>query len=70
MTRTVALRASICFIVLTALFGALGVSAYAPAAEALFLICASLCVLLGTFALAAPAPQAIPVRVRRTPHRR
>ncbi len=70
MTRTVALRASICFIVLTALFGALGVSAYAPVAEALFAVAASLVVLLGVFALATPAPQAIPVRVRRDPRGR
>lgn len=65
MTRSVALRASVCFVVLTILFGAVGLGSYSVAAEAGFLIAAALVAVLALFAAAAPAPQAIPVRVRR-----
>jgi hypothetical protein len=65
MTRPAALRASALFIALTIVFGALGLSSHAAAAEALFLISGSLCALMLFFALATPAPAAIPMRVRR-----
>jgi hypothetical protein len=65
MTRTVAFRASALFIALTILFGAVGLGSHAAAAEALFLISASLCAVMLLFAVAAPTPTAIPVRVRR-----
>ncbi len=66
MTRTVAQRASILFLIATALFAAIGLSSYAPAAEALFLIGAPLCAVLLFFGFATPSHQMVPVRVRRT----
>ena len=65
MTRSAALRASALFIALTIVFGGLGLSSHAVAAEALFLITGSLCALMLFFGLATPAPAAIPARVRR-----
>ena len=65
MTRTVALRASALFIVLTVVFGAIGLGSHAVAAEAFVLISASVCALMLAFALASPAPAAVPARVRR-----
>ena len=65
MTRPAALRASALFIALTIVFGALGLGSHAAVAEALFLISGSLCALMLFFALATPAPAAVPMRVRR-----
>ena len=65
MTRTIALRASALFVVLTILFGALGLGSHAVVAEAIFLISGSLCALMLFFALATPNHAAVPVRVRR-----
>ncbi len=70
MTRTVASRASVLFIALTIVFAAIGLGTHAAAAEPLFLISASLCALMLFFALATPAPAAVPVRVRRNRLRR
>jgi hypothetical protein len=65
MTRTVAFRASALFIALTILFGAVGLGSHAAAAEAFFLISASLCAVMLVFAVVSPAPAAVPVRIRR-----
>ena len=65
MTRTVAFRASALFIALTLLFGAVGLGSHAVVAEALFLISGSVCALMLFFAVASPAPAAVPVRIRR-----
>ena len=65
MTRTIALRASALFVILTILFGAVGIGSHAVLAEAVFLISRSLCALMLFFALATPEHAAIPVRVRR-----
>ena len=70
MTRTIALRASALFVVLTILFGAVGLGSHAVLAEAVFLISGSLCALMLFFAFAAPDHAAIPVRVRRPAARR
>jgi hypothetical protein len=70
MTRTIALRASALFIVLTILFGAVGLGSHAAVAEAMFLITGSLCALMLFFALATPEHAAVPVRVRRLHHHR
>jgi hypothetical protein len=64
MTRTVALRASVVFVALTGLFGALGLSAYTPIAEILFLISASVGGLMLGFAVATPRHAPVPVRIR------
>ena len=64
MTRTVALRASALFIVLSIVFGLIGLGSHVAATEALFLISASLFALLLFFGVATPTPAAIPVRVR------
>jgi hypothetical protein len=65
MTRDAALRASALFIVLTVVFGAIGVSTHTIAAEALFLTGASLGLLLLAFGMAVPTRAAVPVRARR-----
>jgi len=65
MTRTIALRASALFVVLTILFGAVGLGSHAVIAEAMFVITGSLCALMLFFALATPDHAAVPVRVRR-----
>ena len=65
MTRSVALRAFLLFIVCAALFAVTGIASHAPAAEVLFLISGSLCGIMLCFALATPAPALLPVRVRR-----
>ena len=64
MTRTAALRASALFIVLTIVFGAIGLGSHAAAAQAMFLISGSLCALMLFFAFATPNHAAVPVRVR------
>ncbi|WP_414471758.1 hypothetical protein [Microvirga sp. M2] len=66
MTRSVALRACILFIVLTLLAGVTGLASQAEIAEVAFLIGASLSAVLLFFALTVQqAPSPIPVRVRR-----
>jgi hypothetical protein len=67
MTRSAALRAGTIFVLLALFFGATGINAYAPLAEALFLITGSLCALMLLFGLA-PRPAAVPVRVKRRTH--
>jgi hypothetical protein len=69
MTRTIALRASALFVVLTILFAAVGIGSHAVIAEALFLISGSLCALMLFFAVATPDHAAVPVRVRRQARR-
>jgi phosphotransferase system glucose/maltose/N-acetylglucosamine-specific IIC component len=70
MTRTIALRASALFVVLTILFGAVGLGSQAVVAEAVFLISGSLFALMLLFALATPDHAGVPVRVRRIHARR
>ncbi|HZW46789.1 MAG TPA: hypothetical protein VFF61_04630 [Microvirga sp.] len=65
MTRSVALRAFILFMVLTFLAGVTGLASQAEIAEIVFLIGASLSAVLLFFALTVQAPAQIPVRVRR-----
>ena len=65
MTRTAALRASALFIVLTIVFSAVGLGSHAGAAEAIFLISASLGALMLVFAVATPVHTAVPARIRR-----
>jgi hypothetical protein len=65
MTRIVALRASITFVALTVLVGAIGLTSHAAVLTALLLISGSVAALLIVFA-AAPAELApVPVRVGR-----
>jgi hypothetical protein len=70
MTRPIALRASALFVVLTILFGAVGLGSHAVVAEAMFLITGSLLALMLFFALAMPHHATAPVRVRRMRGRR
>jgi uncharacterized membrane protein YtjA (UPF0391 family) len=65
MTRSVALRAFILFMVLTLLSGVTGLASQAEIAEVVFLIAASLSAVLLFFALTVQSPAPIPVRVRR-----
>jgi hypothetical protein len=65
MTRPVAMRSAILFIAFSALFAATGLVSGIPLAEILFLITASIGVLMTCFALASAVPAPIPVRVRR-----
>ena len=65
MTRTAALRSSVLFVVLTIVFGAVGLSSHAVVAEAMFLISGSLVALMLFFAFATPDHAAVPARVRR-----
>ncbi len=64
MNRTVALRAAVVFVVFTLFAGALGLSAYAPAAEILFVISASLAAVMLAFGFAVLRHSPTPVRVR------
>ena len=65
MTRFAALRASVLFVVLAAVFATLGIASHVPVAEALFLISGSLCAILFFFGMNTPARAPVPVRVRR-----
>ena len=68
MSRNVALRASVVFIVLTVLALAIGLGSHAHLAEVLFLIGASVGAVTLAFAALAglgARPAAVPVRVRR-----
>jgi hypothetical protein len=65
MTRTAALRASVLFVVLTIIFGGLGIGSHALAAEAMSLISGALFVLMFMFWLAPiPEHRPLPVRIR------
>jgi hypothetical protein len=59
------MRSAILFIAFSALFATTGLVSGIPLAEILFLITASIGVLLTGFAVASAAPAPIPVRVRR-----
>ena len=65
MTRSAALRAGTIFALLALFFGAAGITTYAPVAEALFLVTASVCALMLLFAFAPAAHAPMPVRVKR-----
>jgi hypothetical protein len=65
MTRSVALRAFFIFAVLTLLAAVTGMASQAQAAEALFMIGASLSAVLLFFALTVSTPAPVPVRIRR-----
>ena len=65
MTRSAALRAGTIFALLALFFGAAGITTYAPAAEALFLIAGSVCALMLLFAFAPTVHAPVPVRARR-----
>ena len=65
MTRNVALRSSLLFVVLTLVFGTLAAASDAGLPEALFLITATVGGLMAAFAAAAPVARAVPVRIRR-----
>jgi hypothetical protein len=65
MTRTAAIRASALFVLLALLFGAVGVSSQAAAAEAAFAIAGSVCAVMLLFGFATPAHAPVPVRARR-----
>ena len=65
MTRFVAFRAFMIFITLAALSAVTGLASQVPLAEALFLVGATLGGVMLAFALASPAHEPVPVRVRR-----
>ena len=65
MTRDVALRASAIFILLSFVFGALGLTAQGAAAGVLFLTSLASAAVTVLFGLVAPSQRPIPVRVRR-----
>jgi hypothetical protein len=65
MTRSVALRAFFIFFVLTLLAAVTGMASQTEAAEALFMIGASLAAVMLFFAMTVSSPALIPVRVRR-----
>jgi hypothetical protein len=67
MTRSVAMRSAILFIAFSALFAVTDLASGIPLAEILFLITASVGVLMSGYAAALVAPAPVPVRVR---HRR
>ena len=64
MTRSAALRAGTIFVLLALFFGAVGINTYAPVAEALFLVTASVCALMLLFAFAPAVHAPVPVRAR------
>ncbi|HEX2725471.1 MAG TPA: hypothetical protein VHN20_06600 [Beijerinckiaceae bacterium] len=63
MTRTAALRASVLFVLIALIFGAVGAGSHAVAAQALSLIGSILFVLMLAFWLA-PVPEHRPLAVR------
>jgi hypothetical protein len=68
MPRSVAQRASVLFALVAAFAVALGAASAAPAAEALFMVAATLAAVTGFFGFVTsePARQLVPVRIRRT----
>ncbi len=64
MDRTVAFRAAIVFIAVSLFSGAIGLSAFAPAAEVVLVISASISTVLLALGLAMPSYSAVPVRAR------
>jgi hypothetical protein len=65
MDRPVAVRAGIMFTIFAVLFAATGMASQVPVAEVLFLIAASLCVLMLAFAMMQLQGSPVPVRARR-----
>jgi hypothetical protein len=65
MTRPVALRVSVIFVLFSVLFASIGMASAVPAAEVLFLICGALCTVTFFFAMTVPAHAPAPVRVTR-----
>ena len=66
MTRTAALRASVFFMFLTIIFGAVNFGSPAPAAEAIFLVTGALFLVTMLFALSPlPTHTTVPARVHR-----
>jgi hypothetical protein len=66
MTRPVAFRAFTFFVIFAALFASIGIAAYVPVAEVLFLIGASLgAVMFLFFVASSPARAPVPVRIQR-----
>ncbi|MGO4704596.1 hypothetical protein AB4072_02310 [Microvirga sp. 2MCAF38] len=65
MDRSVALRACVIFMIAMGIAAAVGVSAQADIAEALFVISGSLGVIMLFFALTAPTYTPLPLRSRR-----
>ena len=65
MTRSAALRAGTIFVLLALFFGAVGITTYAPVAEALFLVTGSVCALMLLLAFAPTVHAPVPVRVKR-----
>jgi hypothetical protein len=65
MDRSVALRAGVLFVIVAALAATTGFASGVAAAEALFMISASLCAVLLFFGFTAPSPEPAPVAVRR-----
>jgi preprotein translocase subunit SecF len=68
MTRTAAFRATAIFVLLALVFGAVGVSSQAAAAQAVLAIAGTVCTVMLLFGLATPAH--VPVRVRARRNRR
>jgi hypothetical protein len=66
MTHTAAVRASILFVFMAIVFGAVGLASSAAAAEAMFMISVSLFAVMLLFALATPAHRTVPVRSRKS----
>jgi hypothetical protein len=65
MTRSIALRAFVIFVVLSAFTAITGYASQVEIAEVVFLIGGSLAAVMLFFAFMAPAPAPVPVRVRR-----
>jgi hypothetical protein len=65
MTHAAAVRASILFVFMMIIFGALGLGTHAPIAHALFVISGSAFALMMLFAVLTPAHRVVPVRARR-----
>jgi hypothetical protein len=65
MTRTIALRSSALFVLSALVFGLIALGSHAWVAQAVFLVTGAICAVMLIFALAAPAPRPVPVRIRR-----
>lgn len=65
MNRPIAIRAFVIFAALSALAAVTGLASQVEIAEVLFAIGGSLSLVMLFFALTAPTPEPIPVRIRR-----